>query len=64
MPSLPAKAERRAGAFDITEQLKGMKFSITCGEWRKQSPSLRRELMELVNVLLHPGHSPTTSVLA
>ena len=36
----PCRAERRAGAFDIAKELKGMKFSITCGELIKESPGL------------------------
>ena len=35
MPLLPGRAERRAGALDMAKELKGMKFSITCGELKQ-----------------------------
>ena len=48
VPPIPARAERRTGAFDITKELKSIKFSITCAELIKQYPGLRQDLLELV----------------
>ena len=49
MPPIPARAERRTGAFDVAKELKSMKLSITCALLIKQSPGLRQDLLELVN---------------
>ena len=40
-----------AGAFDIAEELKGMKFSIACSVLIIQYLGLRRELLKLMNDL-------------